>query len=95
MTLAERMREDNRLGVLRALEAAGRIGLRVGLLREVLADTGRLPTHDALDADLAWLREQGLATLEDCEDGRVARATPRGRDVAEGRAVVPGVRRRA
>ena len=92
MRLAERYREDRRLGILALLEAARPIGLRVGLLADALADTGRAASGDALRTDLAWLAEQGLATVDACEDGDVARATERGVDVALGRARSPGVR---
>lgn len=93
MTFVERMREDRRLGILRLLEAARPVGLRVDLLRDLLADTGRALSADVLRTDLAWLAEQGLAVTDECEDGFVARATERGIDVALGRARSPGVRR--
>lgn len=92
MRLQDRIREDRRLGILELLEAAHPIGLRVDLLRDALTDAGRASSTDALHTDLSWLEEQGLASLAACEDGRVARATARGVDVALGRARSPGVR---
>jgi len=46
-----------------------------------------------LRADLAWLAEQGLVTIEEVATVMIATVTRRGGDVAFGRAVVPGVRR--
>lgn len=93
MTFAERVRQDRRLGILRLLEAAHPVGLRMALLRDLLADGGRPASADAVRTDVAWLAEQGLATTADCEDGLVASATERGVDVALGRARSPGVPR--
>lgn len=92
MRLADRLREDRRLGILMQLEAARPIGLRVEVLADALGDTGRPVSADALRGELAWLEEQGLATVDACEDGAVAKATMRGLDVARGRARAPGVR---
>lgn len=88
MRLQDRIREDRRLGILGLLEAARPLGLRTGLLADALGDTGRPASADVLRSDLAWLNEQGLATV----DGDVARVTERGIDVALGRARSPGVR---
>ena len=93
MTLAERIREDRRLGILELLEAADPIGLRIDLLRLALADSGRAASADAVRTDVSWLAEQGLAVEQHCADGRVAHVTERGRDVALGQSVSPGVRR--
>ena len=93
MTLAERLREDRRRGILEMLEASHPTGLRVFVLRDLLADSGRPASADAVRNDLAWLAEQGLAETKPCEDGLVAAATERGIDVALGRAKAPGVRR--
>ena len=93
-TLGERMREDVRLGILRLLAAASGLGVRVDLLRTALSDTGRNPSAVALEDDLSWLAERELIAVEECVDGSVARVTVHGRDVAEGRAAVLGVRKR-
>lgn len=93
MTFGERLRQDRRIGILQLLEAAHPVGLRQALLRDLLGDTGRSPSADALRTDLAWLAEQGLATTIEYEDGLVACATERGVDVALGRTRSPGVAR--
>ena len=95
MTFAERVRADLRLAVLRLLEASGVVGLQTALLRDLLEDRGRRPSADQLATELAWLAEQGLLAVADCDDGQVARATARGIDVATGRATSPGVARPA
>lgn len=50
------------------------------------------PSGKATPGGQRRLAEQGLATVDACEDGDVARATERGVDVALGRALSPGVR---
>lgn len=88
----ERLAEERRLMILRLLDAAPGASGSAAVLQLALLDEGRDPTLDQVAADLAWLAEQGLVTLQ----GEVmpsARITPRGVDVAQGRARVPGVRR--
>ena len=46
-----------------------------------------------MNADAAWLEEQGLVSCEDLGGIIVVKITQRGLDVAEGRAVIPGVKR--
>ena len=46
-----------------------------------------------MNADVAWLEEQGLVSREDLGGIIVVKITQRGLDVAEGRAIVPGVKR--
>lgn len=94
MTFAERLREDRRRGILEMLEASHPTGLRVPVLRDLLADSGRRASVDAVRNDLVWLSEQGMAETACCEDGEVATATERGIDVARGYARAHGVRQR-
>ena len=67
------------------------------VLHEVLDSLGHGVSRDQLLADLAWLAEQGLVACDCLKPGgngcTVATLTPRGLDVALGRAVVPGVKR--
>jgi len=46
-----------------------------------------------LHADLAWLQDLGLLSIEKVGQMAIATITQRGADVAEGRAVIPGIRR--
>ena len=67
------------------------------VLYEVLESLGCGVSLDLLLAELAWLEEQGLVGCDCLKPGgcgcTVATLTPRGWDVAVGRAVVPGVKR--
>lgn len=63
----------------------------VHLIHRILGLRGVWCSLDALVADLYWLREVGLVALEENLGVLVARLTPRGQDVAEGRTHVPGV----
>jgi hypothetical protein len=91
---AQRMEEDRRLSILLLLGEAPGGGGNEALLHAALPDTyGHNPSLDQVRADLAWLAEQGLVTTRDLSGLMVATITPRGRDVAEGRARTPGVAR--
>jgi len=85
--------EDRRLVLLRALEKAVMYRANMFLLRDYAEAVGHTVSADRLAADLAWLKEQGLVTLHTAESVTVATLTERGRDVATGRAEVPGVQR--
>jgi hypothetical protein len=85
--------EDRRLSVLLLLEASpGGVG-NEALLHAALPDFGHSPSSDLVRVDLAWLAEQGLVTTKDTHGLVVATLTGRGQDVAQGRAVVPGVKK--
>lgn len=87
--------EDRRLVLLRACEAAAQYSANVYLLRRFCDVSGHVVSLDRVQADLAWLEEQGLITLDRRPDIWVATLTTRGLDVATGRAVHPGVQRPA
>lgn len=88
---------DRRICLLRSL--CGMPGSRANhlVLYEVLAGLGHAVSLDTLLGDLAWLTDLGLVTCDCLQPGgggcTVATLSPRGRDVALGRAVVPGIRR--
>lgn len=63
------------------------------ILREALDGVGHNVSRDIVLAELFWLAEQGLVTLDDLGSMKVATLTGRGQDVALGRAVVPGVKK--
>mgnify|MGYP001146356074 CR=1 FL=1 len=93
-TLRQLMDEDRRLCILSLLSAQPDYQLNNGLLVRSLQSLGHGVSHDAMNGLLAWLEEQGLVTVEPINSGlKIARITRRGLDVAEGRALVPGVRR--
>jgi hypothetical protein len=50
-------------------------------------------SRDQVAAQLAWLAEQGLVRIDDLGAIKEVVLTDRGRDVAAGTAIVPGVKR--
>lgn len=93
-TFAEHQNQHRRLDLLRGLAAAAGYRANVVLLVNYLTAVGYAPSHDTVAADLAWLRDAGLAALHDDAGAPVvAELTVRGLDVAAGRTQVPGVAR--
>lgn len=90
-TFAQLQTEDRRLAILRGMQVAAGGSINSILLRRYLDSVGHKTSADRLEADLAWLGEQGLVTLAAPDLITVATLTLRGADVAEGRAHVPGV----
>jgi hypothetical protein len=84
---------DRRLVALRVLNQDADYSHNEYVLRSALAATGHKVGQDKLRTELAWLAEQGLIAVEEPAGVMVARLTSRGRDVAEGAVVVPGVKR--
>ena len=93
MNFAEHQRTDRRLVILRCLEGAVQYRAPSPLIGRFLDQFGHTVSTDVLTADLAWLREQGLAEAVETGGITVATLTARGLDVAQGRATVPGVAR--
>jgi hypothetical protein len=93
MNFHKHLTEDRRLVLLRLLADAPGYAANESILLEAVESFGHRPSRDALRADLAWLAEQGLVTIEEVATVMIATVTRRGGDVAFGRAVVPGVRR--
>jgi len=89
----QQLAEDRRLSILLLLEASPGGSANEMLLHQVLPDFGHNASLDQVGVDLAWLAEQGLVTVRDLHDLKVASILARGADVAAGRAVVPGVKR--
>lgn len=85
--------ENRRLAILELLAQASGYRVNEQMLLAALDEYGMRPSRDALLGDLAWLAEQGLVADFALGDLVVVELRQRGRDVAEGRAVVPGVAR--
>lgn len=94
MSLSDHMREHRRLIILRCLtETAGYVS-NSSVLMDHANRWGVVSTRDDVRTDSAWLAEQGLVTVEQISPSvSLVTLTARGHDVAEGRAIVPGVRR--
>jgi hypothetical protein len=93
MSYAEFQQQARRLALLQALEQAAQYRANAVLLKSYCEAVGHTVSSDRLEADLAWLSEQGLIGLQRGADASVAVLTDRGQDVATGRAQVPGVAR--
>lgn len=87
-------REDRRLVLLRLLAGQNAYRSNSSVLHASLLHLAVKASRDDMKTDLAWLSEQGLVRLSEAVPGvLVAELTSRGLDVANGHAVVPGVRR--
>lgn len=93
MSFAELLTEDRRLSLLRLLAEAPGASANTYVLATGLRAMGHSCSGDQVESDAAWLAEQGLVTVERLGAVRVVGLTPRGDDVAYGRAMVPGVKR--
>ena len=93
MSFKNLLTEDRRLVVLRFLTEDPGYRLNTSVLHSALDAYGHGVSRDQVETDAAWLEEQGLITLEVVGPVRVATLTTRGVDVAQGRTVVPGVKR--
>lgn len=91
LSFAEFQDQDRRLVLLKALENASQYRANAFLLRRFCDAVGHVVSADRVEADLAWLAEQGLVHTERPQGVTVATLTTRGLDVATGRAAVPGV----
>ncbi|HHK75272.1 MAG TPA: ArsR family transcriptional regulator [Rhizobiales bacterium] len=87
------VQEDRRLVILRALAEDADYSHNEYVLRSFLDAYGHKIGLDQMRTELAWLSEQGLITIRDGSGVMVAKLTGRGKDVAEGAVVVPGVKR--
>lgn len=96
MNFAEHVAEDRRLVILRILDGAPGYSANDSVLQSALDQFAHVVSRDVVLADIAWLEEAGLITAETVgARTRVAKLTPRGHDVATGRARHPGVKRPA
>ena len=93
MQFKTHIQEDQRLIILRLLNEAQGYDLNSAIIQSALAEFGHRPSRDQLHTELAWLDEQGLVHCSKKASVQVAKLTTRGADVAEGRAVVPGVKK--
>lgn len=93
MSMRQLLSEHQRISILMALAEAPGMGLNDSILRDVLDAYGLDASRDQVKTELAWLAEQGLVVTETVSTSLVASLTDRGLDVAQGRSIVPGVKR--
>ena len=85
--------KDQRLVILRSLVDAG-YDANESILDDCLALYGHHISRDLVRNHLNWLEEQGLVHIERLQNGfMIAKITQRGLDVANGEAVVDGVKK--
>ena len=85
--------EDIRLVILKLLAQDPDYSHNEYILRRGLSIYGHKVSQDNLRMELAWLHEQGLVLRSNVGETVVVKLTMRGKDVAEGSVVVPGVQR--
>ena len=94
MEFNELMTEDRRLSLLLLLSKAPASRCNGYVLHSGLQAMGHACSAAQVETDAAWLAEQGLVATERLGDRMlVLTLTPRGDDVAHGRAIQPGVKR--
>ena len=85
--------EDRRLVFLKLLVDAPDYAHNEFVLKDALAAMGHTVSSDKVQSEAAWLEEQGLVSTKDVAGLTVYKITPRGKDVAQGLAFVPGVKK--
>lgn len=94
MSFDQHVREHRRLVILRCLAEIASQRANTAVLADGCNHFGIASTRDDVRTDVAWLRDQGLVRTDELTSTvQLVIITERGVDVAEGRAVVPGVRR--
>ena len=87
--------QDRRLVVLRALAEDAGYSHNESILQTILKLYGHQISRDQVRALIGWLAEQDLVSVDKVGDLMIAKLTERGADVADGSAVVAGVKRPA
>jgi len=93
MNFNELLTQDQRLVILRALAQDLGYSHNESIIHSIMERFGHKVSRDKVRTHLSWLSEQGLVTLEEVVGYYVATITTRGVDVANGAAIVPGVKR--
>lgn len=94
MGLADIRAQHLRLTILKLLaDEDGDYSANESLLHDALLAVPIGVSRDQVRAQIAWLAEQGLVTKDVVFEMLAATITKRGRDVAHGRASMPGVKR--
>lgn len=93
MKFSELLAADLRLVALQSLAQDTDYAHNEHVLKAMLAQLGHAVSRDKLRTELGWLQEQGLIDLQDVAGTTVAKLTGRGKDVADGAVIVPGIKR--
>lgn len=87
------LRKHRRLAILRFLKDCAEYSANGSVLKDVLNGMSIGSTHDQVTTELAWLRDQGMISLDDLGFALLATATVSGIEVASGIASHPDVQR--
>jgi hypothetical protein len=93
--MSEHFTAHLRLTILRLLAGAPGYRANSSIMHSAAVEFGLGASRDQIKSELAWLSEQGAVQTTGVGGLVVATLTDRGLDVAEGRAVIPGVQRPA
>lgn len=84
--------EDQRLAVLQILAQDPSYSHNQHVIKTALGYVGHQCGTDTVRTLLSWLEEQGLVMLKENVGMLIAKLTARGKDVATGSVIVPGVK---
>ncbi|WP_040728239.1 hypothetical protein [Thiomicrorhabdus sp. Kp2] len=94
MSFKDHVIEHVRRLILEQLEQENDYAQNNVLIKQNLFMAGQALSTDKLLAELAWLEEQGLVTLDSFGGFTVAKLTHRGLDIATGASSMPGIARK-
>lgn len=89
----ETLAKHRRLTILKFLADSPEYTSNASILVEVCNQFGVTSTRDQVAGDVAWLKEQGMASFDDHGVVMVVTATSRGVEIAQGKARHEGVKR--
>lgn len=92
MNILELRKSHQRLSMLRALVDSPDMGLNDSILQDVLVTFNVGASRAEVHEELRWLAEQELVRLDSVGSSVVAVITERGIRVAEGKAIVRGIK---
>lgn len=93
MPFSQFEQEDRRLVLLRLLAEDADYKINSSILQRGLELYGHSISRDKLHSEIAWLTEQDLVSYDELNSVQVVALTQRGLDVAQGKSIVPGVKR--
>ena len=93
MSMQRIRNEHTRLVILRLLSEDLGYDITDSILQDGLAVFSLTVSRDVVHTQMAWLEEQGCITVTSVQNTKLATLTSRGFDVANGAAIVPGIKR--
>lgn len=93
MSYREHVTQDLRLVILRLLAEDTDYESNSSIIQIAVEEYGHRCSRDQLHTELSWMAEQGLMQVAQVANVQIVTLTPRGLDVADGRAICPGVKK--